>query len=203
MVQNEKKFCLSRSISQEAYIIWLSFEVHRCNMMISPGICYIFSKFWIFWFLGGWLTGQKMIHNYQFQSVTLSNSRTVDHIMKIVGTQVWNNDISRCFSLFFFFFKYNIVTIKILTFFIGPPQHLLLINSCFSSSSINVKQVFLSVFNHLHMCVIFHLIFEKWFIFLCQQILMKWINYDFFLLSKITYGRLPIMTVLQRDQIYY
>ena len=103
MVQNEKKFCLSRSISQEAYIIWLSFEVHRCNMMISPGICYIFSKFWIFWFLGGWVTKKKMIHNYQFQSVTLSNSRTVDHIMKIVGTQVWNNDISRCFSLFFFF----------------------------------------------------------------------------------------------------
>ena len=34
--QNDKKFCLSCSISQEPYIIWLSFMVHLCKMTISP-----------------------------------------------------------------------------------------------------------------------------------------------------------------------
>ena len=47
---------------------------------------FIFSKFWFFWFLGGEGKGQKITHNYQFQSVTFYISITVDHIMKIVGT---------------------------------------------------------------------------------------------------------------------
>ena len=98
--------------------------VHLCKMMISPVTFFLFSKFWFFVFLGGEGKGQKVTHNYQFQSVTLNISRTLDHTMKIVGTQVWNNDISRCFSLFFFyllFFKI-FVNIKILIFFIGPHQ---------------------------------------------------------------------------------
>ena len=133
MAQNHKKLCLLCFISQESHIIWLPFMVHMskmmissgvflkfiqkflvhlCKMMISPSIFFIFSKFWFFWFLvGGEVKGQKMTHNYHFQSVTL---RTVDHIMKIIGTQVSNNDISRCFSLFllllllllFYFCKY-------------------------------------------------------------------------------------------------
>ena len=37
MAQNEKKICLSHSVSQEPYIIWLSFIVHLCQVMISPG----------------------------------------------------------------------------------------------------------------------------------------------------------------------
>ena len=53
MVQNDKWFCLSRSISLEPYIIWLSFMLHMCKMIMSPGGCFIFSKFWFFWFLGG------------------------------------------------------------------------------------------------------------------------------------------------------
>ena len=44
--QNDKKFCLSRSVSQEPYIIWLSFMVHLCKM-ISPGV--LFFKIMIFW----------------------------------------------------------------------------------------------------------------------------------------------------------
>ena len=56
MVQNDKKFCPSCSISQELYyIISLSFMVHMCKMIISPGFlfvclffCFIFSKFWFF-----------------------------------------------------------------------------------------------------------------------------------------------------------
>ena len=40
-VQNEKKFCLSHSISQEPYIIWFSFVVHMYKMIISPGVFFI------------------------------------------------------------------------------------------------------------------------------------------------------------------
>ena len=52
MAQNDKKFCMSHFISQEPYIIWLSFMVHLCKMMISPGSFFIFSKFGIFGFGG-------------------------------------------------------------------------------------------------------------------------------------------------------
>ena len=44
-VQNDKKFCLLRSISQEPYIIWLSFILHTCRIIISPGIFFLFSHF--------------------------------------------------------------------------------------------------------------------------------------------------------------
>ena len=54
IAQNDKTFCLLCSISQEPYIMWLSFVVHKCKM-ISPGIFYItFSKFWF-----GLLWGSK------------------------------------------------------------------------------------------------------------------------------------------------
>ena len=42
-------------------------------------------------------------------------------------------------------------------------------------------------------CLFFNLFFEKWLIFLCQQILVKWMNcltLNFFSSSKITYGQL-------------
>ena len=42
MVQNDKKFCLSRFISQEPYIIWLSCMVQMCKMIISPGAFFNF-----------------------------------------------------------------------------------------------------------------------------------------------------------------
>ena len=45
MVQNDKKFCLLHSISQEPYIIWLSFMVHMCKMIISPGVFSFFQNF--------------------------------------------------------------------------------------------------------------------------------------------------------------
>ena len=40
----------------------------------------------------------ELTHNYQFHSATVYISRTVEHIIKIFGTQVLNNAISRCFS---------------------------------------------------------------------------------------------------------
>ena len=40
MVQNDNKLCLSHSISQEAYIIWLLFLEHMCKMMTSPVVVF-------------------------------------------------------------------------------------------------------------------------------------------------------------------
>ena len=45
MVQNEKKFCLLHSISQESYTISFPFIVHM-GKIISPRFFYISSKFW-------------------------------------------------------------------------------------------------------------------------------------------------------------
>ena len=62
-VQNDKKFCLSRFISQEQYIIWLSFMVHLCRMIISPGFAFSFySKFSFFRFFKG-IKRQKIVQN--------------------------------------------------------------------------------------------------------------------------------------------
>ena len=42
MDQTDKKLCLSCLISQGPYIIWSSFMVHMCKMIISPGIFHFF-----------------------------------------------------------------------------------------------------------------------------------------------------------------
>ena len=57
MVKNDKKFCLSHSISQEPYIIWLSFIMQMCKMIISAGVfffccCCCFFSILEFWFFG-------------------------------------------------------------------------------------------------------------------------------------------------------
>ena len=65
IVQNDKKICLSCSISQEPYIIWwLSFLVRKCKMIISPGVFFIFSKFCFFSLFGGSKAqnGKKLCH---------------------------------------------------------------------------------------------------------------------------------------------
>ena len=45
MVQNDKKLCPSRFISQELYIIWLSFMLHMYKMIISLGFFFFFFFF--------------------------------------------------------------------------------------------------------------------------------------------------------------
>ena len=42
IAQNDKKYCTSRSVSQEPYIICLSFMVHVYKMIISLGIFFSF-----------------------------------------------------------------------------------------------------------------------------------------------------------------
>ena len=53
MVQNDKNFCPLYSISQEPYIIWLSFMVYMCKMIIFAGIFSFSSKFWFSGLLRG------------------------------------------------------------------------------------------------------------------------------------------------------
>ena len=62
VVQNDKTFCLSCSISQELCIIWFSFMVHVCKMIISPGFLFHFFKILIFWVVME-VKGQKMVKN--------------------------------------------------------------------------------------------------------------------------------------------
>ena len=97
---------LSHTISQELHIIWSWFLVHLCKMMIFPCIFFIFSKFWFFVLLGG----KRAKNNVKLPisvcfALYLRNCRSYHN---------FDNDISRCFSLFFFFFKCNIVNIKII-----------------------------------------------------------------------------------------
>ena len=85
MAQNDKKSCLSHSVSQKLYIIWLWFLVHMCKMFISPAIYFIFSKFFFLGFYG--VKGQKMT-KLPMESVILHVSETVDHMIKIFCAQV-------------------------------------------------------------------------------------------------------------------
>ena len=47
------KFCLLHFISQEPWIIWLSFVVDKFKMIMSPADFFIFLKFWYFGLWGG------------------------------------------------------------------------------------------------------------------------------------------------------
>ena len=67
MVHDEKKLYLSHSISQEPYIIWFSFKVHMCKMIISIGFFVIFSKFWFFSLSRGW--GKRVKNSPKWQKI--------------------------------------------------------------------------------------------------------------------------------------
>ena len=86
MAQNDKKFSQSCPISQDPFIIWLSFVVRKCKIIKSPGLFFIFSKLWFFGLLGGskgkkW---PKMAKN----SVVPFISRAIYHMIFIYGTHV-------------------------------------------------------------------------------------------------------------------
>ena len=106
MNQNDKKFYPSCLISQEPCIIWMSFMVHLCKMIISRGVFFIFFKIMIFWVIR-WVKGQKMNQNdKKILSVMLDISGTIHHMIVIYGTHVQNDNISMCFLHFlkFWFF---------------------------------------------------------------------------------------------------
>ena len=97
MVQNDKKLCPSRSVSQEPYIIWLSFMLHLCKLIISPGNFFIFSKFWFFGLLGRWKGKKwsKMTKNSIYCTPYLRNHTTYDCHLCLL-----NDNIFRCFFYF-------------------------------------------------------------------------------------------------------
>ena len=66
---------------------WLRFLVHMCKMMIFPELFFHFFKILIFGVFIG-VRGQKMTQIYQFKSVALYVYMSIDHIIKICGTQV-------------------------------------------------------------------------------------------------------------------
>ena len=87
MVQNDKKFCSSHSISQELYIIWLSFTVYMCKMIIYLGVSFSFSKFWFFGLLGG-KRGKNGTKWQKILSVAIHISGTIHHMTVIYGTHL-------------------------------------------------------------------------------------------------------------------
>ena len=102
MAQYDKKLCCCAPYLH--IISW--FLVHMCKIMIisSNFFHFFFQNSFFFPGFQGGVKEQKMTHDYQFQSVTPYISWTVDHILKIFGTQLESNVISRCFSFFLFFF---------------------------------------------------------------------------------------------------
>ena len=80
-----EKFCLSRSISQEPYIIWFSFMVLMFKMIISPRVLFSFSKLWF----SGLLQGKRAKNGTKWQkilSVALVISGTIHCMIVIYGT---------------------------------------------------------------------------------------------------------------------
>ena len=90
-VQNDKEFCLSRSISQEPYSIWLSFMVHLCNMIISLDVFFFFFfhffKIFVFWVVSG-VRGQKMVQNDKKFVYCAPYLRNQTHMIVIYGAHV-------------------------------------------------------------------------------------------------------------------
>ena len=136
MAWNDKKLCLSHSMSEYTYIIWSCFLLHKFKMMTSPDAFFIFSKFWLSGLLGG--EGVKRAKKWPKvtkNSVSLCILGTAHHMIAVFGTHVSNDDISRNFFFFFHFFKSLIFLV-------------------FQSSSINAKRKFWGVAHLPHMGVI-------------------------------------------------
>ena len=87
MAQNDKKSCLSHSVSQKLYIIWLWFLVHMCKMFISPAIYFIFSKFLFFRFLWGKRAKNDKITNGVCHTLCLRNCRSYDQDFLCTGVK--------------------------------------------------------------------------------------------------------------------
>ena len=104
MAQN-KKFCLSHSISQEPFIIWSSFVIHNCKLIVSPGFFFIFFKFWFFLLLGG----SKCKNGPKWQktlSVVLYISGSIHHMIFIYGTHVYHFHVYHLQGIFYIFSKF-------------------------------------------------------------------------------------------------
>ena len=98
MALNDKKFCLSHSKSQEAYIIWSWFLMCICKILTSPGPFFCFFKILIFWIILGVYKGKKMAQNEKTFCLSQMESQKLYIICSWFLVHVWNDDISRyCF----------------------------------------------------------------------------------------------------------
>ena len=75
------------SVSYKPYIIWFSFMVHICKVIVSPSIFFDFFKILIFQVVSG-LEGQKVAQNDKNVSIAPHISGTMHHMIVIYGTQV-------------------------------------------------------------------------------------------------------------------
>ena len=88
----QKNSCLLHLISQELYIIWLSFMVHLCKMMISPGVFFhffkIFDSMGCYKGRGGGCKGAKNCPKWEkILSTLLHITGIIHHMIFIYGTQ--------------------------------------------------------------------------------------------------------------------
>ena len=102
MAQNDKKFSQSCPISQDPFIIWLSFVVRKCKIIKSPGLFFIFFKIMIFWVVRR-VKGQKMAQNNKNLSVMPFILGTIHHMIFIM-VQICKRIISP--SVFYIFPKF-------------------------------------------------------------------------------------------------
>ena len=106
MFWNDKKSVLLHFIYLELYIIWWPFMAHMCEMLISPGVFFfIFSKYWFSMLLKGQKgkKGLKWQKNYVHHVPYLR--KYMHHMIMIVGTHMWSDDISK--NLFSFLKKFE------------------------------------------------------------------------------------------------
>ena len=122
-------------------------------MSVTLHISAIFFSFWKSWFfgfsVGEGVKGQKIIHNYQFQSVTLFMSRTIDHIKILVH----RCKIMISWGVFLYFYKKsNIVNLKIPCIFYWPISAVFYNKSLFFKLINKCQTEILSCAHLLYMC---------------------------------------------------
>ena len=103
MTQNNKKLYLSHSISQEPYIIWLWFVVHKCKMIASPDDFLIYSNILIFWVVSR-IKGQKMTKKKKKEALSHSVSQELHLIWLWFLVHLCKMMISP--TIFFILFKF-------------------------------------------------------------------------------------------------
>ena len=92
MASNDKKLCLLCSVSQEPYIIWLSFMVHMCKTIITAGVFFPFFRILIFWVVRG-DKGQKWQKWQKTLSVVPYISGTIHHMSHLISQEpyIWSS----------------------------------------------------------------------------------------------------------------
>ena len=86
LAQNVKKLCLVHFISQELYIIWSSFVVHKCKVITSPGVFFFFFLFFKNFFVLCCYEGQRAKMNQNDKKtlyVAHYISRTIHRILMV------------------------------------------------------------------------------------------------------------------------